>query len=67
MSCRSKFADGERPLPVIEVTAEDPDAELQLDPSAWKKKWDQTQAGGDVCLYKLWVAGPPGPVRLRVR
>lgn len=52
---------------MVIAEAEDPEAQLQLDPNAWQHKWDNTQAGGDVCLYKLWLAGPPGPVKLVVR
>jgi hypothetical protein len=51
----------------VQAEADDPEAQLQLDPNAWQHKWDNTQAGGDVCLYKLWLAGPPGPVKLIVR
>lgn len=53
-----------------ELTAEplDPEAgPLQLDPAAWNYRWDHSQAGGDVCLYKLCLAGPAGPVKLLLR
>lgn len=57
-------------LLVPELTAEplDPEAgPLQLDPAAWNYRWDHSQAGGDVCLYKLCLAGPAGPVKLLLR
>jgi hypothetical protein len=57
----------DRPTPIVQAEADDPEAQLQLDPNAWQHKWDNTQAGGDVCLYKMWLAGPPGPVKLIVR
>lgn len=66
--CRCCFGCAEdRPNPTVQAEADDPEAQLQLDPDAWQHKWDNTQAGGDVCLYKLWLAGPPGPVKLVVR
>lgn len=46
---------------------EDPEVQLTLEPDSWVHKWANTQAGGEVCQYKLWMAGPPGPVRLIVR
>lgn len=57
----------ERPTPVVECEAEDPEVQLILEPETWVHKWDNTQAGGEVCQFKLWVAGPPGPVRVIVR
>lgn len=56
----------ERPTPVVLAEPEDAEGVLQLEPDTWQHKWDNTQAGGDVCLFKLWLAGPPGPVKLVV-
>jgi len=56
----------ERPTPLVQAEPEDKDVQLQLEPDAWQYKWDKTQHGGDVCMYKMWLAGPPGPVKLIV-
>ena len=52
---------------MVECEPEDPEVQLILEPETWVHKWDNTQAGGEVCQFKLWVAGPPGPVRVIVR
>jgi hypothetical protein len=53
-----------RPVPVVRVEPVDPEAQLTLEPDSWVQRWDNTQAGGEVCQFKLWLAGPPGPVRI---
>eukprot|EP00775_Hariotina_reticulata_P002831 gene2831-3124_t len=63
-ACHNRYED--RPTPVVQAEPEDKDAQLQLEPDAWQYKWDKTQQGGDVCMYKMWLAGPPGPVKLIV-
>jgi hypothetical protein len=41
---------------------------LVANPSAWAYRWDNTQGGADVCIAKIWLAGPcPAPIRLKVR
>lgn len=66
--CRCCFAVAEeRPRPVVLAEPEDPEVQLTLDPNSWVHKWDNTQLGGEVCQFKMWVAGPPGPVKLIVR
>jgi hypothetical protein len=54
-------------MPVVTCVADDPETQLILEPESWVHKWDNTQAGGEVCQFKMWVAGPPGPVRVVVR
>jgi hypothetical protein len=52
---------------VVLAEPEDPEVQLTLEPNSWVQKWDNTQLGGEVCQFKMWVAGPPGPVKLIVR
>jgi hypothetical protein len=66
--CRVTFPVAEdQPMPVVTCVADDPETQLILEPESWVHKWDRTQAGGEVCQFKMWVAGPPGPVRVVVR
>ncbi|KAI8466921.1 MAG: hypothetical protein J3K34DRAFT_524164 [Monoraphidium minutum] len=54
----------ERPEVRISAEHETPSAPMQLE---HKRKWSQTQEGTDVCVSKLWLAGPVGRVSLSVR
>lgn len=57
----------ERPTPLVMCEPDDPDVQLLLEPESWVHKWDNTQAGGEVCQFKMWLAGPSGPVKIIVR
>jgi hypothetical protein len=65
---RCHLSPERRLIPQVHPTHQDPEAgPLVLDPSSWNCKWDETQQGGDVCQYKMWMAGPVGPVKLCIR
>ena len=65
---RCHLEPGKRVLPEVHPVHCDPEAgALVLDPSSWNCKWGETQQGGDVCQYKMSMAGPVGPVKLCIR
>jgi len=65
---RCHLEPGKRVLPEVHPVHCDPEAgALLLDPSSWNCKWGETQQGGDVCQYKMSMAGPVGPVKLCIR
>lgn len=57
----------QRITPKVLAEAEDPHAQLTVNPEAYQQQWDTTQAGGDVCLVKMVLTGAAGPVKLMIR
>lgn len=61
----SKASAGEAGIPTPTISIEG-SPELEYNPKEWDSGWSNTQAGGEVCTFRIVVGGPVGPLQLVV-